>query len=180
MVFVYIVLLSKDFISVLFYVYLHWNTIILWMVARDGKIFVDFRYDILSPDAYWDSLKASIFGGVYINVHDCYMFMVRGFTAVIYSGAVTVCYSHHGSTCSDPIQQACCQNIQLLLTVHLFNYLGIFCDGPKETVYMKLVTIVASKLRLEIYTFRIRNTSANDTITTFCCWENAPFGDGMW
>jgi hypothetical protein len=35
--------------------------------------------------------------------------------------------------------------------VHLFNYPGIFCDGPKETVYMKLVTIVASRLRSELY-----------------------------
>jgi hypothetical protein len=50
--------------------------------------------------------------------------------------------------------------------VSLFNFPGIFCDGPKETVYMKLVTIVASRLRFEIYIFRIRNTSANDPITS--------------
>jgi len=49
---------------------------------------------------------------------------------------------------------------------HLFTYPGIFCDGPKETVYMKLVTIAASRLRFEIYNFRIRNTSASDPITS--------------
>lgn len=48
----YIVFLSKDLISVLFYVYLHWYTIILWMASRDGKIFVDFRYNILSRDVF--------------------------------------------------------------------------------------------------------------------------------
>jgi len=37
--------------------------------------------------------------------------------------------------------------------VHLFNYPSIFCDGPKETVYMKVVTIDASRLRFEIYIF---------------------------
>ena len=53
--------LSKDLISgLLFYVYLHRNTIILWMAARDGKIFVDFRYDILSRDAFCDPIKASM------------------------------------------------------------------------------------------------------------------------
>lgn len=29
------------------------------MPARDGKIFVDFRYDILSRDAFCDPIKAS-------------------------------------------------------------------------------------------------------------------------
>jgi hypothetical protein len=32
---------------------------------------------------------------------------------------------------------------------------------------MKLVTFVASMLRSEIYIFRIRNTSANDLVTSF-------------
>ena len=49
--------------------------------------------------------------------------------------------------------------------VHLFTYPGIFCDGPKETFYVKLVTIAASRLRFEIYIFRIRNTSASNPIT---------------
>jgi hypothetical protein len=30
------------------------------MAARDGKIFVDFRYDILSRDAFCDPIKASM------------------------------------------------------------------------------------------------------------------------
>jgi len=51
-VFFCIVFLSKDLISVLFYVYLHLHTIVLWMAARDGKIFVDLRYDILSRDVF--------------------------------------------------------------------------------------------------------------------------------
>ena len=50
--------------------------------------------------------------------------------------------------------------------VHIFNYPGVFCDGPKVTVYMKLATIAASRLRLEKYTFRILNTSANDPVTS--------------
>jgi hypothetical protein len=59
------VFLSKDLISVLFYVhvYIHWNTIILWVAARDGKIFVDFRYDILSRDAFCDLIKVLMFYG---------------------------------------------------------------------------------------------------------------------
>jgi hypothetical protein len=48
----------------------------------------------------------------------------------------------------------------------LFNYPGIFRDGLKETVYMKLITIAVSRLGFEIYIFRIRNTSANDPITS--------------
>jgi hypothetical protein len=59
--FCYIVCLSKDLISVfLIDVYLYWNTTILWMPARDGKIFVDFRYDILSRDALRDPIKTSM------------------------------------------------------------------------------------------------------------------------
>jgi hypothetical protein len=57
----YVVFLSKDLISVfLFCVYLHWSTVTLWMAASNGKISVDFRYDILSHDAYCDPVKASI------------------------------------------------------------------------------------------------------------------------
>jgi hypothetical protein len=55
------VFLSKDLISVLLIeVYLYWNTIVLWVAARHGKIFVDFRYDILSRDAFCDPITASM------------------------------------------------------------------------------------------------------------------------
>lgn len=53
-------LLSKDLISVfLLNIYLHWNTIILWVAARDGSMFVGLRYDNLSHDAFCDPIKAS-------------------------------------------------------------------------------------------------------------------------
>jgi len=59
-VFFCVVLLSKDSISVfLLNVYLHWNTIILWVAARVAKIFVGVRYDNLSRDVFCDPIKAS-------------------------------------------------------------------------------------------------------------------------